>query len=248
MIGLENVTLRYGSGTTQEHTVFRDLSLILQPGELTMLLGPNGSGKSSLLGLLAGTVMPNQGEVMLNGEVVTRLPAYARAPWVARVFQDPKAGTAADLSILHNFRLASLRHKGKSMKWGSNEGFRRQVAQEVAKLGMDLEHQLNRPMSSLSGGQRQALTLLMAGMAPCSLLLLDEPTAALDPRSAQLVLELTQQLVMEHKAAALLITHQMKDALQHGERLLVLGQGKIAGDFKGPQKKELSAERLLEFF
>lgn len=248
MIGLQNITLRFGSGTPQEHTVFQDISLALQPGELTMLLGPNGSGKSSLLGLLAGTVMPNQGKVMVNGTEVTRLPAHARASWVARVFQDPKAGTAADLSILHNFRLASLRNAGKSMRWGSDEAFRQKVAQQVVKLEMGLEHQLNRPMSSLSGGQRQALTLLMAGMAPCTLLLLDEPTAALDPRSAQLVLELTLQLVKEHKAAALLITHQMKDALQHGERVLVLGQGKIAGDFKGAERKGLSAERLLEFF
>jgi putative ABC transport system ATP-binding protein len=248
MIGLEIVSLGFSKGTPQEHTVFQDVSLVLQPGELTMLLGPNGSGKSSLLGLLAGTVMPNNGKVIVNGAEVTPLPAHARAPWVARVFQDPKAGTAADLSILHNFRLASLRNAGKAMKWGSDEAFRYRVAQQVVKLGMGLETQLNRPMSSLSGGQRQALTLLMAGMAPCTLLLLDEPTAALDPRSAELVLELTRQLVKEHQAAALLITHQMKDALQHGERVLVLGQGKIAGDFKDAERKALSAERLLEFF
>lgn len=248
MIALEHIGLQFGKGTHQEHTVFRDLSLELKPGELTVLLGPNGSGKSSLVGVLAGTVKASAGKVCVDGHEVTLQPAHHRAKWVARVFQDPKAGTASDLSILNNFRLAQLRAGAKGLKWGSGATFQQKVAQEVTRLGMGLENRLNSNMSQLSGGQRQALTLLMAGMAPFRLLLLDEPTAALDPRSAQLVLQLTRELVAEHQASALLITHQLKDALNIGSRVVVLGKGGIAADFTGAQRNQLTAEQLLEFF
>ena len=248
MIELNNVTKIFNKGQANEVKVIEGLSLMVKPQEYVVIVGANGSGKSTLLNLVAGSIKPTDGDVALDGQNVTRLADYERSRWIARVFQNPLSGTAPDLSILDNFRLAALRTKSKGFNIGTTAAFKQQVSDKVATLGMELEHKLEQPMGTLSGGQRQALTLLMSVMDDCRILLLDEPTAALDPRSANLVMEAANKLINDFKLTAILITHNLKDAHTYGNRLIQMGEGRILQDFATVNKLNLTQNKIFEWF
>lgn len=248
MIKLNNVTKVFNKGQANEVRAIEELSLNISPEEYVVIVGANGSGKSTLLNLVAGSIKPTSGDVVLDGQTVTRLADYERSRWIARVFQNPLSGTAPDLSILDNFRLAALRTQRKGFGIGTTAAFKKQVQEKVATLGMELENKLEQPMGTLSGGQRQALTLLMSVMDECRILLLDEPTAALDPRSANLVMEAANQLINNFKLTAILITHNLKDAHTYGNRLIQMGEGRILQDFATVNKLKLTQNKIFEWF
>lgn len=233
----------------QERTLALDtLSLKIPKGEFLVLLGSNGSGKSTLMNLIAGNLRPDSGSVFIDGQEVTTLNDFQRSRWIARVFQNPYSGTASDLTILENFRLAALRSKRKGLKIGLNASFRELVRQKVAGLEMGLEHKLDQAMGTLSGGQRQALTLLMSVMDHLDILLLDEPTAALDPRSADLVMRTAEELTRTFSLTTILITHHLKDAHHYGDRVIQLSEGRIARDIGKAEKTSLSLTDYFSWF
>jgi putative tryptophan/tyrosine transport system ATP-binding protein len=248
MIALRHISKTFNKGKANEVTALHDISLQIEKGEFVVVIGVNGSGKTTLLNVIEGAEMPSAGTVEINGTDVTALPEHLRSKWVARVFQNPTNGTAPDLTILDNFRLAALRTRPKQLKIGINNAFKRKVQQQIAALGMELEDKIYRPMGSLSGGQRQALTLLMGVMDESEILLLDEPTAALDPKSAQVVLDLAGKLNQQYGITALFITHNLKDAQQYGSRLIQIHEGKILRDLSGEAKSTLSLARMFEWF
>jgi len=213
-----------------------------------VIVGSNGSGKSTLLNLIAGSVLPTSGSVSINDEDVTKLPDYERSQWIARVFQNPLSGTASELSILDNFRLAAIRTKTKGLTIGITDGFKQKVKATIATLGMGLENNLEQPMGTLSGGQRQALTLLMSVMDNCKVLLLDEPTAALDPRSAEVVMRTAQKLTDDFKLTTILITHNLKDAFTYGNRIIQMAEGLIIKDIDTNNKSKLKQADLFDWF
>jgi putative ABC transport system ATP-binding protein len=248
MIELTHIHKTFNKGKPGEISALSDLSLKVQKGEFVVLIGPNGSGKTSLLNIIAGAEYPTTGTVCFDNKDVTRLPEYRRSTWIARVFQNPLSGTAPDLSILDNFRLASLRTRKKRLIVGVNDSFKKRVMERIASLGMGLENKVEQPMGSLSGGQRQALTLLMSVMDDTQILLLDEPTAALDPRSAKLILQTADQLIREFHLTTVLITHNLKDALGYGSRLIQMEEGKIVRDLDENKKSGLSLTGIYDWF
>jgi putative ABC transport system ATP-binding protein len=185
MIEIANISKTFNTGKPNQVNAISKVSLNIKAGEFVVIVGSNGSGKTTLLNLVAGNILPNTGTITIDGNNVTRLPEYKRSKWIARIFQNPLLGTAGDLSIVDNFRLAAIRTQYKGLTIGKNEGFKKLVKDKIATLGMGLESKIEQPIGTLSGGQRQALTLLMSVMDTCKILLLDEPTAALDPRSAE---------------------------------------------------------------
>jgi len=248
LISLQHITKVFNKGKVNEVTALKDISLQIDKGEFLVMVGVNGSGKSSLLNIIDGAESPTSGSIEINGTDVTAFPEYKRSRWVARVFQNPNNGTAPDLSILDNFRLAALRTRRKKLRIGINTAFRKNVQEKIATLGMGLENKINQPMGSLSGGQRQALTLLMSIMDDSDILLLDEPTAALDPKSSQVVLRLADKLNKEFGMTAMFITHNLKEAQQYGNRLVQIHQGKIIRDFNSEAKGKLLLQDLYELF
>lgn len=248
MIVLEHINKVFNKGKINEIVSLKDLSLQIGKGEFAVLLGANGSGKTTLLNIIGGKEKPGNGKVWINGVDVTDLPEHKKSRWVARVFQNPYSGTASELSLLDNFRLAALRTGTRNLHIGVNNNFRQEVRDKIATLGMGLENRIHLPMGSLSGGQRQALTLLMCTMDKVDILLLDEPTAALDPKSAAVVLELTDRLIKEHHLTALLITHNLKDALQYGSRVIQLQEGRIIRDINSAEKTTLQLQDMYEWF
>jgi putative ABC transport system ATP-binding protein len=248
MIVLKHIHKNYNKGKPSQVPALQDLSLTLADGEFVVLVGPNGSGKTSLLNIIAGSEYPSEGEICFDEKNVTKIPEYRRSRWIARVFQNPLSGTAPDLSILDNFRLAALRTGRKKLTIGIDEAFKKKVRDSISRLGMGLENKIEQPMGSLSGGQRQALTLLMSVMDETKILLLDEPTAALDPRSARLILETADQLIHELKLTTVLITHNLKEALLYGTRLIQLGEGRIVRDLDGRAKEDLSLNNIFDWF
>jgi putative tryptophan/tyrosine transport system ATP-binding protein len=248
MIQLNHIKKIFNKGKPQELVALTDIDLRMEEGQFLVLIGSNGSGKTSLLNLIAGADFPTEGQVYFDNSDVTRLPEHRRSRWIARVFQDPLSGTAPELSILDNFRLASLRTGKKKLGIGINEGFKKKVRDQISILGMGLENKVEQPMGSLSGGQRQALTLLMSVMDNTQILLLDEPTAALDHRSARLILQTADRLIRNYRLTTLLITHNLKDALAYGTRLIQLDEGRIVRDLDQKAKSQLSLPTLLEWF
>lgn len=248
MLQLQHITKVFHAGKATEVKAVEDVSLELDAGSYTVIIGANGSGKSTLLNLIAGSIYPDEGTILLNGKAIHGLPDYRRSRWLARVFQNPLAGTASSLSILDNFRMAALRQSPKWIKLGIGNDFRQLVHEKVATLGMGLEHKLSQPMGTLSGGQRQALTLLMTVMADVDVLLLDEPTAALDPRSAREVMEIADGIIHEHRLTALLVTHNINEALRYGTRLIQLENGKIIRDYSQEQKSLLQHGEVVSWF
>jgi putative ABC transport system ATP-binding protein len=248
MIFLENITKVFNKGKANQVTALHSVSLQIAQGEFVVLVGSNGSGKSTLLNIVAGSETPSGGSVVINGVTVTTKPDYKRSKWLARVFQNPFNGTAPDLSVLDNFRLAALRAQTKKLSIGINGAFKQKVQEKIEPLGMGLQDKLGQPMGSLSGGQRQALTLLMSVMDETKVLLLDEPTAALDPKSAQTVLALADDLIKQYNLTALLVTHNLKDAHQYGNRLLQMHEGRVLRDLPYAEKQNLPITGLFEWF
>jgi putative ABC transport system ATP-binding protein len=248
MIRLEGIELTFGAGTPLETRALRGVSLAIDAGQFVTVIGSNGAGKSTLLGVLAGDVVPDAGSIVIDGRDVTRLPAHRRAELVARVFQDPKAGTCEGLSIEENMALAVARGSVRRLKPALDPDRRQQFRDSLAELGLGLENRLNDPVGLLSGGQRQAVSLLMAALAPMKILLLDEHTAALDPRTAELVLDLTQKIIDRHGLTALMVTHSMRQALDHGTRTVMLHEGKVAFDVAGEARAGLDVPDLLALF
>lgn len=248
MIELSHITKVFNRGQVNEVTALQDVSLQIADGEFLTLIGANGSGKTTLLNVISGAVTPSAGTVRINGEDITRLPEHRRSRWVARVFQNPLAGTAPDLSILDNFRLAALRTRPKRLVIGINDRFKTEVREKIAGLGLGLENKLQQPIGSLSGGQRQALTLLMSVMDHTDILLLDEPTAALDPKSAETVMQTAERLIREYQLTAVLITHNLRDAHRHGKRLIQMAGGQVARDLDAEAKAGLRVEEMYGWF
>jgi putative tryptophan/tyrosine transport system ATP-binding protein len=248
MIKLQQLTKTFPAGDEQVITALNQFDLAINKGDFTVVMGANGSGKSTLLNIVAGNLHPDSGKVLVNNIDITQTPEHKRSRFIARLFQNPLNGTAPELSILENFRLAALRTTGKKIKIGTDKNFRAKVAASVQSLHMELENKLDTAMGSLSGGQRQALTLLMCTMDSCDLLLMDEPTSALDPRSAETIMELANRIIQEKKLTAILITHRLKDGITYGNRLLYLENGKIKHDFSDEKKASLKSEDLFHLF
>ena len=248
MIVLNNINKVFNSGKANEVVAIKSLSLTIKEGEYVTIVGSNGSGKSTLLNIISGAEMPTNGTVNIAGNDVTRLVEYKRSKWIARVFQNPLSGTAPDLSIIDNFRLAALRTQSRGLTIGVNADFEKKVKEKIAILGMGLENKTEQPIGTLSGGQRQALTLLMGVMDETKILLLDEPTAALDPRSADIIMKTADRLIEENKLTAILITHNLKYAHQYGSRLIQMSEGEIIKDFDNQQKQDLPLTDLFSWF
>ena len=248
MIDLSNVHHVYNKGRANQVNAVNGVDLHIANGEFVVIVGSNGSGKSTLLNLIAGSVLPTLGGVSLEGQDVTKLADYDRSKWIARVFQNPLSGTASELSILDNFRLAAIRTKAKGLTIGITDSFKQKVKDSIATLGMGLEDKLEQSMGTLSGGQRQALTLLMSVMDNCKVLLLDEPTAALDPRSAEVVMRTADKLATDFKLTTILITHNLKDAFGYGNRIIQMAEGVIIKDVSSSQKLQLKQNDLFEWF
>lgn len=248
MIAVENVHKVYNKHMANEVIALKDVSLRIEKGQYVVIVGANGSGKTTLLNIIAGAEKCTSGSIRFNNEDVTNLPDFHRSRWVARVFQNPLVGTAADLSILDNFRLAAIRTGSKKLRIGVNDAFRKTVRDKIATLNMGLENKIEQTMGTLSGGQRQALTLLMSVMDHTEILLLDEPTAALDPRSATTVLQLADNLIQQYHLTAIFITHSLKDAHQHGNRLIQMNEGSVLRDLNMEQKASIKLEELFKWF
>jgi len=248
MIEILKLNKTFHPGSERQVIAVQNLDISFENGSFNLLIGSNGSGKSTLLNLIAGTILPDSGTISINGKPIQSIPSYKRSTSIARIFQDPTAGTAPDLSLLDNFRLASLRTQKKGLRIGVDAAFRKVVAAHVSILDMGLENRLNQPMGSFSGGQRQALTLLMATFDKLDVLLLDEPTAALDPKSAVRILELTQRIVAEKKIIAIMVTHELRQCIQVGTRIIQLSEGQIIRDVAGNTKTQLRLEELANWF
>lgn len=245
---LHGVRRTFSAGTTNEVKALQGVDLILDRGEFAIVLGTNGSGKSSLLNAIAGSFQIDRGVIRLDGQDLTHLPEHRRARMIGRVFQDPFTGTASDLTIAENLALAARRGRLASLRPALTSERLNQIRGHVAALDMGLEDRLEAPMGSLSGGQRQALTLLMATMVRPSLLMLDEHTAALDPKSEELVLLRTQELIRREGLTALMVTHSLQQAVRMGDRVLMMHRGQIVQDVKGVRKRRLRVEELLDRF
>ena len=248
MISIQRISKVYNRGKDDEVKALNEVNLEISKGEFVMVVGTNGSGKSTMLNMILGTAMPSSGSILISGANITQLQQHQRSRWISMVFQNPAHGTAPDLTVLENFRLAALRAGVKGLKIGINDHFRKTVADKVAVLGMGLENKLDQLMGSLSGGQRQALTLLMGVMDETDILLMDEPTAALDPKSSQVVMQLADKINREMGITIVLITHSMKDALTYGNRLLMFHGGEIVRDISTEEKKKLQLSDLQEWF
>lgn len=248
MLEIKNVSKTFNEGTVNEKRVFSDLSLTLKEGDFVTVIGGNGAGKSTMLNLVAGAYMPDSGSIVIDGEDVTNLPEYTRAKYLGRVFQDPRMGTASDMWVEENMSIADSRGHKRGLRWAITSRDRERYREQLKLLSLGLEDRLSTKMGLLSGGQRQAVTLLMATMKRPKILLLDEHTAALDPKTAAKVLELTDKLISENHLTALMVTHNMRDAIIHGNRLIMMHAGRIILDISGEEKKQLTVETLLEKF
>jgi putative ABC transport system ATP-binding protein len=248
MLNLSHLKKHFNKGTPNEVLALDDCTLTIEKGEFVLLVGSNGSGKSTLLNLVAGTYFPDEGTIYIEGTDVTRLKDYQRSKYIARVFQDPMAGTAADLSIIDNFRLAALRTKRKTFKTGVNNSFKNRVRDRLSILELGLENKLETLVGKLSGGQRQALTLLMSVMDESKILLLDEPTAALDPKSAEKIMKIAEKVIQELNLTTMLVTHNMHYAVSYGTRLLMLQQGQVIKDYQAVLKEKLLVTDLYSWF
>jgi len=238
----------FNPGTVNEKVALKNISLHLEEGDFVTLIGGNGAGKSTLLNCVAGVYPADGGSIILDGKDITKLPEHKRAAMLGRVFQDPMVGTAANMWLEENLALAYRRGQRRTLKWGITNKERQLYKELLSRLDLGLENRLSTKVGLLSGGQRQAVTLLMATLKKPKLLLLDEHTAALDPKTAQKVLEMTDQLVTEGNLTTLMITHNMRDAIRYGNRLIMMHDGQIILDIKGEEKKNLTVEDLLSRF
>ncbi|MDD6848552.1 MAG: ABC transporter ATP-binding protein [Oscillospiraceae bacterium] len=248
MLEIKNVTKIFNAGTVNEKVALDNVSLTLNDGDFVTVIGGNGAGKSTLQNIVAGTYFPDYGEILINGKKVTRMAEYKRAKYIGRVFQDPRIGTATDMWIEENMSLAMSRGKMRGLGWGISAKDRKYFKELLATLDLGLEDRLSTKVGLLSGGQRQAITLLMASMNHPELLLLDEHTAALDPKTAAKVLQITDEVISKDNLTTLMITHNMADAIRLGNRLIMMHEGKIILDISGEEKKNLTVPDLLQMF
>ena len=248
MLEVKNMVKTFFKGTINEETALQGIDLRLEEGDFCTVIGGNGAGKSTLLNSIAGVFPVDEGSITINDIDVTKMPEYKRAKYIGRVFQDPMVGTAGNMQIEENLILAMRRGKNLGLKWAFKDSEQAFFKERLALLGLGLEDRLSARMGLLSGGQRQSITLLMATMLRPELLLLDEHTAALDPKTAENVLQLTDKLVAEHNLTTLMITHNMRDALRFGNRLIMMDAGRIIYDVKGEEKKKLTVADLLQKF
>ncbi|MBP3616638.1 MAG: ABC transporter ATP-binding protein [Lachnospiraceae bacterium] len=248
MLEIKNICKTFHPGTINEKKALKGVNLTLEDGDFVTVIGGNGAGKSTLLNMVAGVHTADAGQILLDGIDVTHLSEHKRAKYLGRVFQDPMMGTAADMWIEENLALAARRGQRRTLRWAITKKEREEFREMLKPLGLGLENRLSTKVGLLSGGQRQALTLLMAAMKKPKLLLLDEHTAALDPKTAATVLELSDKFIEEGKLTAMMVTHNMKDAIAHGNRLIMMHEGQIILDIRGEEKKKLTVEELLEAF
>ncbi len=248
MLKIKNVSKTFYKGTINEKKALVDINFELKDGDFVTVIGGNGAGKSTLQNVISGLYAVDSGIIEIDGTNITNLPEYKRAKYIGRVFQDPMIGTASNMQIEENLALADKRGEKRTFKWMLNRDKKIFFKEKVASLGLGLEDRMESKVGLLSGGQRQALTLLMATIKKPDLLLLDEHTAALDPRTAKKVLTLTEEIVGDNNITTIMITHNMKDAIQYGNRLIMMDAGKIIYDVSGDEKKKLTIEMLLKKF
>jgi len=248
MLKITNLHKTFNAGTVNAKKALNGLNLTISDGDFVTVIGGNGAGKSTMLNAISGVFLPDEGCIEIDGVDVTRVPEYKRAKYLGRVFQDPMMGTAPDMEIAENLSIAARRGKRRRLVWGLPKRERESYRGILAKLELGLEDRLSSKVGLLSGGQRQAVTLLMATLKKPKLLLLDEHTAALDPKTAAKVLEITEKIVSEEKLTTLMITHNMRDAIKYGNRLIMMHEGRVIVDVSGEEKKKLTVEYLLELF
>ncbi len=248
MLKLEHLCKTFNAGTVNEKIALADLNLHLKEGEFLTVIGGNGAGKSTMLNAVAGTFPVDDGKILIDGNDVTHMPEHKRAAFIGRVFQDPMMGTAPTMQIDENLALAARRGQRRGLKWGISREEKELYFEKLKELGLGLEERMSAKAGLLSGGQRQALTLLMASLRKPKLLLLDEHTAALDPATAAKVLEISDRIVAENGLTCMMITHNMRDAITHGSRLIMMNEGRIILDIAGEEKKKLTKRELLDRF
>ena len=248
MLEIRDIRKTFNAGTVNEKVALNGVSLHLAPGDFVTVIGGNGAGKSTLLNSVSGALEVDEGQIIIDGVDVTHLPEHKRAKYIGRVFQDPMMGTAATMQIEENLALAARRGKIRGLGSGITAAERKGYIEQLAMLDLGLETRMTAKVGLLSGGQRQALTLLMATLKQPKLLLLDEHTAALDPKTAAKVLETTQRIVEKNNLTTLMITHNMRDAIAYGNRLIMMYNGRIVVDVSGEEKKQLTVEQLLSLF
>ena len=248
MLELKNISKTFNAGTVNQKVALNGLNLTMNEGDFVTVIGGNGAGKSTMLNAIAGVFPVDTGKILIDGVDVTALPEYKRAKYIGRVFQDPMMGTAATMQIEENLALAARRGKPRTLRLGITKADRAFYREQLQILDLGLEERMTTKVGLLSGGQRQALTLLMATLQQPKLLLLDEHTAALDPATAKKVLELSDKIISDNKLTALMITHNMTDAIRHGNRLIMMDRGKIVLDISGEEKSRLTKADLLERF
>ncbi|KRE51329.1 ABC transporter ATP-binding protein [Paenibacillus sp. Soil724D2] len=248
MLQLSNVSKLFNPGSADEKIALIGINLNLKPGDFVTVIGSNGAGKSTLMNIISGVMTPDAGEVAISGEVIHHLPEYERSRWVGRVFQDPMAGTAPRMTIEENLAMAYARGKKRGLSFGVTSRKRALFLEQLQRLGIGLEGRLRAKVGLLSGGERQALSLLMATFTKPQILLLDEHTAALDPSRAELITRLTEDIVREMKLTTLMVTHNMEQAIRLGNRLIMMDKGRIILDVSEERKKDLTVEQLLGEF
>lgn len=247
MISIKNASVIFNQGTVNENQALSSINLNIKEGDFITIIGSNGAGKSTLFNLVAGTITPSQGSIYLNDRNITREPEFKRARYIGRIFQNPLLGTASNMSLEDNMMI-TYRKGFKWLRRSLNQAMRKYFHSELVQLKMGLENRMKENLVMFSGGQRQALTLLMMVLSKPALIMLDEHTAALDPKNAQIVLELTDKFIKEYKLTSMMITHNMSHAIEYGNRLLMMDKGEIIFDIEGEAKKALTVEKLIEKF
>lgn len=248
MLDIQSIKKTFYPGTPNEVRALQGVDLRIEPGSFVIVIGTNGSGKSTLLNAVAGSFYVDSGRLKLNGQDVTRWPEHRRAKFIGRVFQNPFTGTAPSMTIAENLALAARRGHRRGLGWALSPHSKTDLRERVRAMGLGLEDRLDNPIGSLSGGQRQSLTLLMSGLLKPDLLLLDEHTAALDPKSADQVIRLTEQIIRKDKLTTMMVTHSMHQAAHLGDRLIMMVRGRVACDIQGADKERLKPEDLLARF
>ncbi len=248
MLEIKNVYKTFNPGTVNAKTALNNLNLTLNDGDFVTIIGGNGAGKSTMLNAIAGTFAVDSGSIVIDGTDITKLSEYKRAAFLGRVFQDPMMGTAPTMQIIENLALAKRRGQKRGLRWQISKGEKEEYYELLKTLGLGLEDRMTSKVGLLSGGQRQALTLLMATLQKPKLLMLDEHTAALDPKTAAKVLSLSDEIIQEHGLTALMVTHNMKDAIAHGNRLIMMDAGRVVIDVSGEEKKNLTVPEVMKMF
>ena len=248
MIQLRGVSKVYNPGTVTELCLFEDFNLTVNDGEFVSVVGSNGSGKTSMLNIICGSIPVSDGDVLIDGKSINSLHEYERYRHIGRVYQNPAAGTCPSMSILENMSLADNKGKRYGLSFGVNNARKEYYREQLSTLGLGLEDKLNVKMGSLSGGQRQAVSLLMATMTPIEFLILDEHTAALDPHTAEIIMELTDKVIKEKQLTAIMVTHNLRYAVEYGTRLLMMDRGHIILDKSGEEKQNSTVDDLLDIF